>query len=347
MDEANDSDPKDAQESNTAPPDFDELLTCKGERIRREVRDMSEEDWARFVTAVHRLHSRRGIRNNPSLSRWEELVQLHADHVGEAHGGSLFLPWHRLYLLTLENLLRREDGEVVLPYWDWSVDAADAARSSVWRRLGGSTRSRYAVGATCVPDGPFAELRPFGSCVRRGFAAGARGGMPPLDGWRVLRALVRRRARFEIFTQALEASHAAPHASIGGHMARLRDAPRDVIFYLHHAFVDLLYARWQYNGHGHLGRFGGSHHGFHTPLTRKVILPAFNRSVQYAQRLKCVNYKDLSAAFVAARSFSHSSSTLSRVPRSFVETNDLDPRRLMEGRAFLLQSMQPAAENGS
>ena len=42
-----------------------------------------------------------------------------------AHSGPAFLPWHRYFLITLENLLRRalDDDDFRLPYWDWSADA--------------------------------------------------------------------------------------------------------------------------------------------------------------------------------------------------------------------------------
>ena len=37
-----------------------------------------------------------------------------------AHGGPVFLPWHRLYLLRLEQQLQRHssDADAGLPYWD-------------------------------------------------------------------------------------------------------------------------------------------------------------------------------------------------------------------------------------
>jgi tyrosinase len=32
-----------------------------------------------------------------------------------------FLPWHRKYLLAFEELLRRYEPDVMLPYWDWAT----------------------------------------------------------------------------------------------------------------------------------------------------------------------------------------------------------------------------------
>jgi hypothetical protein len=37
-----------------------------------------------------------------------------------AHGGSNFLPWHREYLVELENRMRLFNPLVTIPYWDWA-----------------------------------------------------------------------------------------------------------------------------------------------------------------------------------------------------------------------------------
>jgi tyrosinase len=44
-----------------------------------------------------------------------------------AHGGPVFLPWHRLYLLRLEQQIQRTSNnpDAGLPYWDWAVAGGD------------------------------------------------------------------------------------------------------------------------------------------------------------------------------------------------------------------------------
>jgi tyrosinase len=44
-----------------------------------------------------------------------------------AHGGPIFLPWHRMYLLRLEQQLQRVagDADAGLPYWDWATAGGD------------------------------------------------------------------------------------------------------------------------------------------------------------------------------------------------------------------------------
>ncbi len=55
-----------------------------------------------------------------------------------AHGGPVFLPWHRLYLIRLEEVLQTvlDDPDFGLPYWDWAKDRQ--VGNPIWtvRRLG-------------------------------------------------------------------------------------------------------------------------------------------------------------------------------------------------------------------
>jgi len=58
-----------------------------------------------------------------------------------AHGGPVFLPWHRLFLRRLEEQLQRvTDADTALPYWDW---AAHGALSAAVQRNGDLWGERY------------------------------------------------------------------------------------------------------------------------------------------------------------------------------------------------------------
>ena len=41
------------------------------------------------------------------------------------HRPSEFLPWHRWFILEMENLLKEVDCRVTIPYWDWSLVSND------------------------------------------------------------------------------------------------------------------------------------------------------------------------------------------------------------------------------
>jgi hypothetical protein len=59
-----------------------------------------------------------------------------------AHGGPVFLPWHRMFLIRLEEELQRvtADAQTALPYWDWAADgelpADEQPQAPLWDLLG-------------------------------------------------------------------------------------------------------------------------------------------------------------------------------------------------------------------
>ncbi|KAK1860811.1 hypothetical protein I4F81_003398 [Pyropia yezoensis] len=188
---------------------------------------------------------------------YTSFVRVHAAGARHAHGTPAFLPWHRVFLLEFEDALRVVDPRVTLPYWDWSADAANPASSPVWGAdiLGGSTPG------LCIPDGPFAGATvqlPRPHCVRRGFTTTGRGppsmGGATFDEPPVLAALINGNTSYSDFAAAVEFSHGAPHVAVGsaqlrganaGDMALVSSSANEPAFYLHHTFIDSLWARRQ------------------------------------------------------------------------------------------------------
>jgi tyrosinase len=67
------------------------------------------------------------------LSYYDQFVAWHLSlypcgmghETAHAHGGPMFLPWHRLFLLHFENALREVSGKrITVPYWDWTDPAS-------------------------------------------------------------------------------------------------------------------------------------------------------------------------------------------------------------------------------
>ncbi|MEE9394254.1 MAG: tyrosinase family protein [Planctomycetota bacterium] len=54
-----------------------------------------------------------------------------------AHGGPIFLPWHRMYLIRLEQQLQRvlADPNFALPYWDWAADGEIQPPNQQWQTI--------------------------------------------------------------------------------------------------------------------------------------------------------------------------------------------------------------------
>jgi tyrosinase len=176
-----------------------------------------------------------------------------------AHSGPSFLPWHRYFLITLENLLRRalDDDDFRIPYWDWTADAelAEPATSPIWSNAnlgqfsGPSWRVRLEMSLRT------GDLRRANRALQRGL--GNEGSLPSRTG---VRMVIRDQAAYDTspFSSSSpggvrnlvegwigsERIHNSVHVWVGGDMS-LSSSPNDPAFFLHHCNVDRIWAAWQ------------------------------------------------------------------------------------------------------
>lgn len=267
------------------PAEFDDL-NCIGRRERKDIRDLTPDERARWVRAVRKLMEQPA---DGGLSEWEQLTQLHFMHGDEAHGGCYFLPWHRLFLLKIENLMRVHEPDVTMPYWDWTRDSLDASVSEIWgsEYIGGAQRENQPI-----PDGPFAGLVsrfPDWHTVARNFWSGSSRNMNAFWTWNDLERVVSQQSWAD-FADGIESAHILPHNEIGGDMRSTDTAPNDPVFYLHHGYVDYLYQiRQQRN---FVTEFGGTH-DFATGTVAcdpEMIFNAFGIPARRAMDVWCVRY---------------------------------------------------------
>ncbi|MCW5251764.1 tyrosinase family protein [Streptomyces sp. SHP 1-2] len=233
---------------------------------RKDVSTLTRTEKRRFVDALLAL-KRSG--------EYDEFVRLHIDYYvsdGEkklrtAHMAPSFLPWHRRFLLDLENALRRVDSSVTVPYWDWTKDRSTTGAPWTDDLLGGTGRRsdhRVTTGpfahstgnwpirvnvvstsfltrnlgrpadplalptrsdVTWALDDPVYDTSPWDSTVRTGFRN-------KLEGWGSGSGSVSWR------------NHNRVHRWVGGAMVGGASV-NDPVFWLHHAFVDLQWTRWQ------------------------------------------------------------------------------------------------------
>ena len=181
---------------------------------RKDYRDLTEPERDLYVAALHHLKSTGVI---------DTFADIHVDNFGVAHGGSSFPPWHREFLRLFEGELRAYDPSISIPFWNWMVDRA--TNSLLWssnflgqfdsdwglgRDLGSGTLPTSDMVDTALDITPYSSFRP-----------------------------------------ELEVTiHNPPHpwvalpSSSGGVMASAA-SPGDPVFYLHHCFIDMLWAQWQ------------------------------------------------------------------------------------------------------
>ena len=221
-------------------------------RIRKEFTSMSLEERKRYIRAFKIVSSKQ-----PYKKIYDKLTKKHPDYFWKIHVQKFFFPWHRWYILEFENLLRRVDCRVTVPYWHWSraVPGNHVFRSThirdVWypgeHGLGGNGT----LPKSYVSDGPFACGLWYESfwleypCLKRAFAD-----IPELSSDKYVQALFNYpREQFLCFEYAVRMLlHNSLHNAVGGTMSvdESASAPE---FWFHHGFLDKLWSDWQKRGH--------------------------------------------------------------------------------------------------
>jgi tyrosinase len=177
--------------------------------LRKNQRDLTAGERSLLVDALLR------VKDNGTVDRF---ARIHEHHfMMNIHRSSHFLPWHREFLLRFERELNRVRPGVTLPYWDSSVDRSPG--DSLWNRdFLGQFDSRWNLGRALGSD-----VLPSPTTVSANQS----------------------RSSYSTFWSELERDvHNPPHRWVAGAMARV-DSPRDPVFYLHHAWIDLLWVLWR------------------------------------------------------------------------------------------------------
>jgi hypothetical protein len=159
--------------------------------------------------------------------------QAHADNEDE----NFFLPWHRLFLMAFENIIRALTGQAAftLPYWNY-LDPAEAAIPAEFRMANDGT-----WGALYSPDR--------NASVNAGAPIGAPSDLTP----EVLsEASYSPVGADQGFCANLDLGlHSTVHVGVGdaSHgMGLIPGAANDPLFWLHHCNIDRLWASWNAAG---------------------------------------------------------------------------------------------------
>ena len=208
---------------------------------------MTQAERCRYVTVLYMAST-----TQPWKSCYDEFIRIHRDQFSTGiHNQLFFLPWHRWYILALENLLRDIECNITVPYWDWSLESQTWQNSIVWAAQCGLGGNGDPSNNNHVNSGEFRQgnwqLTPSangntGGFLRRGFngvlpdcasvATTQRMGLAEFDTWH---------------TFVSSNLHDAVHCNIGSTMCS-GDAANAPEFFLHHGFIDKIWADWQNKG---------------------------------------------------------------------------------------------------
>ncbi|KAK9717517.1 hypothetical protein K7432_006148 [Basidiobolus ranarum] len=213
--------------------------TCTNPRVRKEIRELSTDEWKAYTDAVNKLHS----GTPPTI--YDRIVAVHLKYVAEAHNVPCFFPWHRKYIREFELALQSINPSITLPYWDWSLDSQAPETSMIFKPeyFGASGESE------CINEGPFKSWEmyvPTPHCLKRNWNKGEKisAFYPP----ELLSKIVTGAKSYNEFRVAIEAApHALVHVNIGGKTGDVGTmwSPNDPLFWSHHAFVDKIWADFQ------------------------------------------------------------------------------------------------------
>jgi tyrosinase len=195
--------------------DYKPPVTCYGDRekglcVRRDHRTLTVDQQNRFLNAFTQTNA---------VNALGPIVDIHSNATHQMHSNPRFLPWHRIYLIRMEELLQMIDPTVCIPYWKSSEEQAFPS----W--LLGFTPTVNLLG------GPHTVTRNIGVFAILPNAAAVTGAMA--------------NGTFNTFASALEGIHNSGHVWVGGSMLSIPTAPTDPVFWMHHAEIDRLWATWQ------------------------------------------------------------------------------------------------------
>lgn len=189
---------------------------------RKNQKNMSEIEWQVFINAINKIH----IDKLPK-STYREFVEVHENamkmsnmswgvhtQIGHNMKGTNFLSWHRWFLLLLEKKLQTYNPNVFIPYWD-SITNLDIPEPLASHNL----PRNWNVARGVYDKSQIAKKNDLTS--------------------------VNKNTVFKLFQSDLEVKvHGGLHNAVGGNM-KTSSSPNDPLFWLHHAYIDKIWADWQ------------------------------------------------------------------------------------------------------
>jgi tyrosinase len=217
-------------------------------RVRKDVEALTAAERDRFLSAF-------GTLNGQGTGRFSQFRDMHTRvSAAQAHGEQGFLPWHRAYLLDLERELQAVDARVTLPYWRFDRPAPKLFTPDF---IGLPNRSGT---VQFVPGHPFQAWTTDGTLgISRTMlfqAANAPAGLRTEQQTIAFGAGI-----FDQFSKIAFLSngnvaparsgieinpHGDAHTSFAGYISSVPTAAKDPLFFLLHANVDRLWAKWQW-----------------------------------------------------------------------------------------------------
>lgn len=229
---------------------------CTNPVVRREWNQLTTAEKNQYVAAVKASAKTITGTVAPGKMSLYDFVADHTQVGGVTHGNAQFYPFHRAMLYLWETTLAANGWTGGLVYWDWSAVSQNWWNADIFNYFGKTSRPED----NCLMDGEFSigkyNVSPnpaFGSFARL-YTGGDRnclrrcGSKNALDNPESIASVHLVGTSYSGFRQNDAAGyHANGHITIGGScdMGNFFSSPNDPIFFMHHAFVDKTWWKWQ------------------------------------------------------------------------------------------------------
>jgi len=220
-----------------------------GDGIRRDIAKISDEERNRFISAIVKIDTTKFFPDG--VSYWDKQEEIHKNaHFSgvDVHAGPAFIPWHRVIVNRLEQLLREVDPALSLHYWDWTTDPRSTAggRAALFTpEFMGNASGDAGHLLNNFESTEDAETGNGHSKIWRDVGTvGANGdGTPAIASDATILGAG---ANFQSFATALKQAHdSVAHSYIGGTISNPHYSFHDPFVFLLHSNVDRLWAKWQ------------------------------------------------------------------------------------------------------
>jgi hypothetical protein len=207
-------------------------------RSRRNIATLTPIEKQRFRDAAFRLFEQ---------GRYQRYTSFHGFVSNLGHFGPAFLPWHRIMLKRFEDELASVDPAVTLPYWDFTSNNVDATTNTslIWNNdlFGGNgTVTLNWTGQDGAPKSWTIRRDNFGLTSTPVVPSSITAALSETT-YQPSGGSLGFRARLE------NTAHGAAHIFLGGDpgndQSSFATAVNDPFFFLLHANVDRIWARWQ------------------------------------------------------------------------------------------------------
>lgn len=309
---------------------------CDNPQIRKEWRTLSWSEQKAYMDAIKCLASLPHDNNlkplvplntsqiplvNPNSSYYDDFVYIHMDLNPIIHFTGLFVPWHRLYVRSLEQAMQDKcNFSGTQPYWDWTQDSKDLEHSNMFNPdpdVGfggwGDPNNDFQISTGALAD--LVRAYPVSNHIRRNFTLQpwqyilspfpdnqsfidpmtmANTTFTPENAQYLTNNFPGDFLNWHFYMEGAPGPHGGIHEILGADMIGTcpsnapstciggpKWTPNDPLFFMHHAMVDKMWYDWQYKRPENFWSYSGG----------SIPTLATNEPVTYADYMEFRNGK--------------------------------------------------------